>query len=297
MTSIPVLSDLVREVLLRSVAEGRDPVRQIGEAERLSGELARAEGLSWADIGAPRGLSRQGAQQRYGPFLTHLTLHDLVEAGALQQFGETALAALRQAESHAIRLGRDTIDSGDLLWGLLEDHKGSVVAAVREMEVDPSVLRSELERSGQPASTDTDSHAPAVGAGHSQAPVAGVGHSQAPVAGVGHSQAPVAGVGHSQAPVAGVGHSQAPAGVGRPSHRDAAVVAASAPLSNEARRALDGAISEARGHLVAPGHLLLGLLRNPAGRAAQVLGAHGVTKSAAMAAILAVGSRQTASRS
>jgi hypothetical protein len=246
MTSIPALPDLVGEVLLDGLDGPRDPIRQIGQAERLAGELthlgerlvgffieqARADGLSWADIGAPRGLSRQGAQQRYGPLLGYLAVADLVEAGALREFGAAALAAVRRAEGHAGRLWRDEIDSGDLLLGVLDDDGGSAVAAIRELGVDPGVLRAELE--GPEA-------AGSVASGGS-------------------------------------------------------AVAGALPLGPEARRALDGAISEARGHLVGPGHLLLGMLRNPAGRAGRVLSAHDVTKSTAMGAIIAVGSRQSSDR-
>jgi hypothetical protein len=245
MTSTPTLADLIREVLLDGPAGPRDPIRQIGEAERLAGELshlgeglvnffveqARADGLSWADIGAPRGLSRQGVQQRYTPFLAHLTMADLVEAGA------------QPADTHATRLGRDTIDSGDLLLGVLDDG-GSAVAAVRELGIDPGVLRSELERAERGA-----------GAGAGGATGAAEGTPATAEASAAAS-----------APVS------------------AGAVATASPLGPEARRALDGAVSEARGHLVALGHLLLGVLRNPAGRAGQVLMAHGVTKSTPSAA-------------
>jgi hypothetical protein len=75
MNSIPTLSDLVGKLLLDRLATPRDPIRQIGEAERLAGELthlgeslvgyfveqARADGVPWADISAPRGLSRRPA--------------------------------------------------------------------------------------------------------------------------------------------------------------------------------------------------------------------------------------------
>ncbi|MEV6846858.1 Clp protease N-terminal domain-containing protein [Actinoplanes sp. NPDC051411] len=244
MTAIPSLPDLVREVLLDGLAEPRDPIRLIGQAEHVAREFtrlgeslvgyfveqARAEGLSWADIGAPRGLSRQGAQQRYAPLLTHLAVADLVEAGALRQLGEAAVAALHRAEEHAARLGRDAIDSGDLLLGILDDDRSQVAAAIRELGVDPAVLRSELEGSAEGGD------------------------------------------------------------------RGAAGRAKALPLSADSRRAIDGAVAEARGHLVGPGHLLLGLLRNPGSRAGRVLGAHGVTKSSAMGAILADGGRRAADR-
>jgi ClpA/ClpB-like protein len=261
MTAIPPLFDLIRDVLLDGAAEPRDPIRHIGHAERLAGELthlgeslvgffveqARAEGLSWADIGAPRGLSRQGAQQRYGPLLTHLTVADLVEAGALRQLGEAALAALHRAEGHSARLGRDAIDSGDLLLGVLDDDESPAVAAIRELGVDPVVLRSELEQSAEGSGGPGQRHGSAA-----------------------------------------FGSEKASDTGGDQSVRSS--------LSVEARRTLDGALAEARGHRVGPGHLLLGMLRNPAGRAGRVLGARGITKSSAMGAILAVGNHQTAER-
>jgi hypothetical protein len=90
--------------------------------ESLAGffvEQARAEGLSWADLGASRRPSRQGAQQGYASLLTHLAVADLDEASAPRQFGEAALATLRRAEERAARFGRDGIDSGDLLLRVL----------------------------------------------------------------------------------------------------------------------------------------------------------------------------------
>lgn len=266
MTAIPDLPELVGEVLLAGLGEPRDPIQQIGQAERLAGELthlgdrlvgffveqARAEGLSWAEIGAPRGLSRQGAQQRYAPLLGRLAVPDLVEAGTLRQFGQAALAALRRAEGHAFRWGRDAIDSGDLLLGVLDDDASPAVAAIRELGVDPAVLRSDLEQPGEGLSKPMWHGAPA-------GPGQGVAGPLDPTAG----------------------------GPGDESSRTDTI-----PLDNEARRAIDGAAAEARGHLVAPGHLLLGMLRNPGGRAGRVLGEHGITRSSATGAILAVGSSQ-----
>lgn len=232
MTQIPTLADLVGQVILDSVADQRDPVRQIGDAERLAGELshlgeslvgffveqARAEGLSWSDIGAPRGLSRQGAQQRYAPFLSRLTLADLIGAGVLRQFGKAGMACLQRAEGHARRLRHDEIDSGDLLLALLDD-EASLVAVIRSLDADPAALRDELEQPG-------DGKA-----------------------------------------------------IGRPAELIA--------VGPDARRALDGAVAEARGHAVGPRHLLLGLLRNPGSRAGRALGAFGITKAAAFGAVLA----------
>ena len=279
MTAIPSLPDLVGEVLLAGLAEPRDPIRQIGQAERLAGELthlgeslvgffveqARADGLSWADIGAPRGLSRQGAQQRYGPLLARLAVSDLVEAGALRRFGEAAMAALHRAEERAFRLGHEAIDTGDLLLGVLDDDGGPAAAAVRELGVEPAVLRSGLERSVEGGGVE-----PAVLPSPSERSDEGRRGGSAALS------SPL-----ERSEEGGTWH-RAPAGA--------------LPLDGEARRAIDGAAAEARGHLVGPGHLLLGILRNPASRAGRVLGEQGITRPSAMSAILAVASRRQADR-
>src|ERR1700759_5869364 len=108
MPEMPSLQEFVGLVLLDGIAEPRDPVRQIGAAERIAGgltvlgdslvgffvEMARAEGCSWTEIGAPRGLSRQGAQQRYAPLLARLTVDDLIRSGVLQRFNDESLGCL-----------------------------------------------------------------------------------------------------------------------------------------------------------------------------------------------------------
>jgi hypothetical protein len=155
---MPTLPELVGLVLLDGINEPRDPVRQIGAAERIAGELdvlgdslvgffvemARAEGCSWTDIGAPRGLSRQGAQQRYAPLLARLTLDDLIRTGVLEPFDDSALGCLRHAQTRAGRLGHDTIDSSDLLLAVLDDPAGLAVAVIRALDTDPADVRAAL---------------------------------------------------------------------------------------------------------------------------------------------------------
>jgi hypothetical protein len=158
MAQMPALLELVGLVLLDGINEPRDPVRQIGAAERIAGELdvlgdslvgffvemARAEGCSWTDIGAPRGLSRQGAQQRYAPLLARLTLDDLIRTGVLEPFDDSALGCLRHAHTRAGRLGHDTIDSGDLLLAVLDDPAGLAVTVIRALDTDPADVRAAL---------------------------------------------------------------------------------------------------------------------------------------------------------
>jgi ClpA/ClpB-like protein len=172
MAQLPTLQELVGLVILDGIDEPRDPVAQIGAAERIAGEfnalgaslvgffveLARAEGCSWADIGAPRGLSRQGAQQRYGPLIAQLTVEDLVSAGVLRRFDDEALGCLRNAQARAGRLGHDAVDSGDLLVAILDDPAGLAGTVIRALDADPADVRAAFTEDDRPAGAD-----PAIG--------------------------------------------------------------------------------------------------------------------------------------
>ncbi|WP_433890078.1 Clp protease N-terminal domain-containing protein [Streptomyces sp. CA-111067] len=174
MPQMPTLSELVGLVLLDGITGPRDPVQQIAAAERIAGEftvlgeslvgffveLARAEGCSWGEIGASRGLSRQGAQQRYAPLIAQLTVEDLVRTGGLRGFGDDALGCLRRAQARAGRLGHDAVDSGDLLVAVLDDPGGLAGAVIRALGADPAEVRAGLEGD---ADATTDRARPAVG--------------------------------------------------------------------------------------------------------------------------------------
>jgi ATP-dependent Clp protease ATP-binding subunit ClpA len=181
-------------------------------------EQARAEGLSWADIGAHKGISRQAAQQRYSPYISRLTLAEVIAAGTLAAFGPRAMDRLHAAERHA--RGRDALGTEHLLLAILDDTGGLAVKTLIALGAPPGTLRPAL--------------------------TAATGTAPAPPAG-------------------------------------GADVDTSALLTDDARRALDGATAEAHaaGHEVATVHLLLGLLRNPASQAGKLLAAHGVTRTAA----------------
>jgi hypothetical protein len=223
MPDVPQLRDLVGQVVLGRIGGPRDPLIQLDDAERLAAELsglgerlvgyfveqARAEGLSWADIGAHKGISRQAAQQRYSPYISRLTLAEVTAAGALASFGSRAMDRLHAAQRHA--RGRDALGTEHLLLAILDDTGGLAVKTLTALGAPPSTLRPALTPATDTADLDT-----------------------------------------------------------------------SAVLTSDARRALDGAAAEAQaaGHEVATVHLLLGLLRNPASTAGQLLAAHGVTRAA-----------------
>lgn len=306
---MPTLPELVGLVLLDDVAAPRDPVRQIAAAERIAGELnvlgdslvgffvelARAEGCSWTDIGAPRGLSRQGAQQRYAPMLAHLTVDDLVSSGVLQRFGDQALTCLRHAETRAARLGHDAIDSTDLLLAILDDPAGVAGAVIRALDADPSAIRAALEQQpdddrpaataarSQPATLPTSLTQPATGPHGPTQPTTDRGipaqPTTAPDTPAQPTTAPEASRQQGMAPDTSSGQGMAPGAPSRPG------------MGPDARRAIDGAVAEAHGHLVAVAHLFLGILRAPGSRAGQVLTTHGITRPAALAQILGLAGR------
>lgn len=230
MPSVPELRDLVGQVILSGIGGPRDPLAQLVAAERLAADLsvlgerlvgyfveqARAEGFSWADIGARKGISRQAAQQRYAPYISRLTLAELTAAGTLANFGPRGMDCVHAAARYA--RGRDALGTEQLLLAILDDTGGLAVKTLTALGTPPATLRTAL------------------------APKAGT------------------------APAAG-----------------AAGADTSALLTDDARRALDAAAAEAHaaGHEVAAAHLLLGLLRNPASSAGQLLASHGVTRTAA----------------
>src|SRR4051794_14462332 len=154
MMGVPELRDLVGQVVLESIGAERDPLRQLADAERLCAELgalgerlvgyfveqARAEGHSWAEIGARKGISRQAAQQRYAPYASRLVVADLAAAGALARFGPRAGQCLRDAERYA----QDALGTEHLLLAILDDTDGVAVQILTALGASPDVLRPDL---------------------------------------------------------------------------------------------------------------------------------------------------------
>lgn len=83
-------------------------------------EAARRDGCSWAQIGSVLGVSRQGAQQRYGGVLRRPWMRTRSRGGSdVARFGPDARRAVVAAQAAARRLGRDHVDTEHLLLGIL----------------------------------------------------------------------------------------------------------------------------------------------------------------------------------
>ena len=156
MPSVPQLRDLVGQVILAGIDGPRNPLTQLADAERLAAELsvlgerlvgyfveqARAEGYSWADIGAHKGISRQAAQQRYSPYVSRLTLAELTTAGTLANFGPRAMDCLNAAAGYA--RGRDALGTEHLLLAILDDTGGLADKTLTALGAPPGTLRLAL---------------------------------------------------------------------------------------------------------------------------------------------------------
>jgi hypothetical protein len=156
MADLPELADLAAIVdragsaLERLAAAEELAGRMTHLGDRLIGyytEQARAEGLSWADIGAHIGVSRQAAQQRYTPRWSSLTLADLTRAGALSRLTQRTRAAL----DHAVRIAREenaaAVGVEHLMLGILVDKATLAVKVLQALHVDLTTLRATLTSS------------------------------------------------------------------------------------------------------------------------------------------------------
>ncbi len=184
-------------------------------SDRLIGyyaERARAEGCTWAQIGAAIGISRQAAQQRFGTRAAALGLSDLEQAGGLQRLTPRARNALFAAEGHARRLRHPALSPMHLLLAVLEDPQNLAARAIYATVTSTAELTRQVR-----AELSSQQKGP-------------------------------------ESPVL--------------------------PLDVATRRLLAGALTEALhlGHnYIGTEHILLGLLRDPAGRPAELLARHGAT--------------------
>jgi hypothetical protein len=123
-----------------------EPLARVAAARDLGRELnllgdevvdhfvleARRAGCSWAQIGSVLGVTRQGAQQRYGiqrrmPLLTRSR-----RSSPLTRFGPDARRAVVEAQAAARAMGHGSVDTVHLLVGILASGPDGVGSAALE---------------------------------------------------------------------------------------------------------------------------------------------------------------------
>jgi hypothetical protein len=123
-----------------------EPLARVAAARDLGRELnllgdevvdhfvleARRAGCSWAQIGSVLGVTRQGAQQRYGiqrrmPLLTRSR-----RSSPLTRFGPDARRAVVEAQAAARAMGHGSVDTVHLLVGILASGPVGVGSAALE---------------------------------------------------------------------------------------------------------------------------------------------------------------------
>lgn len=116
-------------------------------------EAARQEGCSWAQIGSVLGVTRQGAQQRFGGILRHVHRRAQRSLGGVARFGTDARRAVVEGQNVARAMGRVEVDTEHLLLGMLAawpDALGSSgtdalgAAVLAELGVDRGSVEQEL---------------------------------------------------------------------------------------------------------------------------------------------------------
>ena len=108
---------------LTRVAAARDLCFQLDDlGDRLVDhfvQAARREGCSWAEIGSVMGVSRQGAQQRYGGILRRARSRSRSRGANVARFGADARRAVVEAQVAARAMGHEHVDTEHLLLGIL----------------------------------------------------------------------------------------------------------------------------------------------------------------------------------
>ena len=98
-------------------------------------EAARRDGCSWAQIGSVLGVSRQGAQQRYGGVLRRPWMRTRSRGGSdVARFGPDARRAIVAAQVAARRMGHDHVDTEHLLLGILAAGPDAAGATILERD-------------------------------------------------------------------------------------------------------------------------------------------------------------------
>jgi hypothetical protein len=145
MTPGPSLQELIETV--RADAHSDDARDQLAVASRTVAELAevgdavlghfidqcRRSGLSWSEISAALGVSRQAAHKRFS-----------FPAPELERFTERARSALRAAVEDACGLGHNYVGTEHLLLGLFEPAQGIAAQILGELGFTRASVEEEI---------------------------------------------------------------------------------------------------------------------------------------------------------
>jgi hypothetical protein len=148
---LPVrLDDLIAHVRARRagggpldhMADAVQTAEQLGEvADHLVGHFvdqARRAGASWSDIGRSMGVSKQAAQQRFVP---RPDSGDPFPSGRFGRFTERARRVVVHAEQEARRAGHDTVGTGHIVLGLLDEPEALAARAIEAQGVALDAVR------------------------------------------------------------------------------------------------------------------------------------------------------------
>jgi hypothetical protein len=157
---MPHLVQLVNE-------RASEPLDRVAAALEVSGNLAklgdrlvgyfideaRTSNCSWSTIGERLGVSKQAAQQRYTARWAALTVSDIETTTGFGLATGRVKTALRRAEAAAIAQGKSTIETDDVLLGLIEDDAAVATVALSKLGATPTRVRSAFKRPKARAST------------------------------------------------------------------------------------------------------------------------------------------------
>ena len=168
------LEELVARVDERVL--GGDPLARVAAARDVCFELtdvgdqlvdhfvdaARREGCSWAQIGSVLGVTRQGAQQRYGGLMRRPWLRTRGRGpGGVARFGPDARRAVVEAQSAARGMRHDHVDTEHLLLGILAAGPDAAGATMLERSgVTTSAVETEIVSAVGRGSEETTGHIP-----------------------------------------------------------------------------------------------------------------------------------------
>lgn len=122
--------------LLRTGAELAEQLRQLADdlVEDYV-EHCRLHGVSWSDIGAVLGVSRQAAQQRF--LAPHIRYEE-------SEFADELRDAMKHMKTTAVRHRNNFIGTEHVLWGLLAEDN-TATRLLRALGLSPESLRDDLE--------------------------------------------------------------------------------------------------------------------------------------------------------